>query len=377
VRVAFVVAAAAGGLGFAIYALAWLMVPAGDAPAAVRRLRTGRAGVEVALGTGLLLLSVLLAVREAGLWFSDVLVWPLVLVAAGGALLWRQGLGGGGGAQTVVSDPLPATAAPPVATPRARAETVSRTGLGVALVIAAGLAFLQATGALSAARDVLLAAIVVAIVLAVILAPWIVRLVRSLAAERSTRIRSQERAELAAHLHDSVLQTLALMQQRADDPAQVATLARRQERELRAWLADRAPADAQATLTTALEAVAVEVEHVHRVAVEVVVVGGDEPLDGAGEALVAAAREAIVNAAKFGAGSPVSVYAEAGEDALAVFVRDRGPGFDQAEIPPDRRGVRESIVGRMARHGGRASVRSIPGEGTEVELVLPTVPGPR
>ena len=377
VRVAFVVAAAAGGLGVAIYALAWLMVPTGDGPATVGRLRTGRAGVEVALGTGLLLLSVLLAVRGAGLWFSDVLVWPLVLVAAGGALLWRQGLGGGGGAQTVVSDPLPATAAPPVATPRARAETVSRTGLGVALVIAAGLAFLQATGALSAARDVLLAAIVVAIVLAVILAPWIVRLVRSLAAERSTRIRSQERAELAAHLHDSVLQTLALMQQRADDPAQVATLARRQERELRAWLADRAPADAQATLTTALEAVAVEVEHVHRVAVEVVVVGGDEPLDGAGEALVAAAREAIVNAAKFGAGSPVSVYAEAGEDALAVFVRDRGPGFDQAEIPPDRRGVRESIVGRMARHGGRASVRSIPGEGTEVELVLPTVPGPR
>ena len=247
---------------------------------------------------------------------------------------------------------------------------MSRTGLGVALVVAAGLAFLQATGALSAARDAVLAALVAAVVLGVIFAPWVLRLVRSLGAERAERVRSQERAEMAAHLHDSVLQTLAMVQKRADDPREVAALARRQERELRTWLSGRGAAAAgERRLETALEAVAGDVEREHGVPVEVVAVG-DAGLDERGEALLAAAREAIVNAAKFGEGSAVSVYAEAGEARLAVFVRDRGPGFEPAAVPADRRGVRESIVGRMERHGGRATIASSPGQGTEVELVL-------
>jgi signal transduction histidine kinase len=195
-----------------------------------------------------------------------------------------------------------------------------------------------------------------------------VRLFRSLTEERAERIRSQERAEVAAHLHDSVLQTLALVQ-RSDDPQQVAALARRQERELRAWLAGR-PAPGQArTLEAALEAAAVEVEDNHGVPVEVVVVG-DRDLDPAVEAVVAAAREAITNAAKFAGGSTVDVYAEATPARLQVFVRDRGPGFDPDAVPGDRRGVRESIVGRMERHGGRARITSAAGSGTEVELVL-------
>ena len=175
---------------------------------------------------------------------------------------------------------------------------------------------------------------------------------------------------MAAHLHDSVLQTLAMVQKRADDPREVAALARRQERELRTWLSGRGAAAAgERRLETALEAVAGDVEREHAVAVEVVAVG-DAGLDERGEALVAAAREAIVNAAKFGEGSAVSVYAEVGEDRLAVFVRDRGPGFEPAAVPADRRGVRVSIVGRMERHGGRATIASSPGQGTEVELVL-------
>jgi len=174
---------------------------------------------------------------------------------------------------------------------------------------------------------------------------------------------------MAAHLHDSVLQTLALMQRRADDPAEVATLARRQERELRAWLAGRAPGAVSTRLAAALEAVADDVEQAHRVPVEVVAVG-DAELDSAGEALVAAAREAMVNAAKFGNGSTVSVFAEVRDDELQVFVRDRGAGFDPAAVPADRRGVRESIVGRMQRHGGRAAINPSPA-GTEVELALP------
>ena len=174
---------------------------------------------------------------------------------------------------------------------------------------------------------------------------------------------------MAAHLHDSVLQTLAMMQRRAGDPAEVAALARRQERELRAWLAGR-PAPGQSTrLAGALEAAAAEVEESHGVPVEVVVVG-DRELDRGHEAVVAAAREAMTNAAKFGGGSPVDVYAESADSRTQVFVRDRGPGFDVDAVPADRRGVRESIVGRMERHGGRARVTSAPGAGTEVEIVL-------
>jgi signal transduction histidine kinase/phage shock protein PspC (stress-responsive transcriptional regulator) len=389
VRLAFVVAAAAGGIGFAAYGLGWLLIPAGDSRPARVRIRSGRASVEVALGTGLLLVAVLLSVRALGIWFSDALVWPLALIAAGGALIWRQSMGGPSEprAPAAIAEPPspvsePEGAGAPGAPGRARvraeegrraAIAVSRTGLGIVLVVAAGIVFLQTTGALGAARDVLLAVIAAVVVLAVIFAPWVVRLLRSLTEERTERIRSQERAEVAAHLHDSVLQTLAMMQRRAGDPGEVAALARRQERELRAWLAGR-PAPGQSTrLAGALEAAAAEVEESHGVPVEVVVVG-DRELDPAHEAVVAAAREAMTNAAKFGGGSPVDVYAESAGSRTQVFIRDRGPGFDTDSIPADRRGVRESIVGRMERHGGRTAITSSPGTGTEVELVLEQQP---
>jgi len=374
VRLAFVVATTAGGLGVALYALGWLVIPAGPG-AGRRRLPTGRGAVEVALGTGLLLLSVLLTFRALGIWFSDAIVWPLVLIASGGALIWR----GSGSPATAPAQAEAPTAAllkketeQPRREPGRTAAAISRTGIGIALVVAAGFAFLQATGALSAARDVLLAVIAVVVVLGVIFAPWVLRLVRSLTAERSERIRSQERAEVAAHLHDSVLQTLALVQ-RSDDPQEVAALARRQERELRAWLSGRPPAGQAARLAAALEAAAADVEERHGVPVEVVVVG-DRNLDANAEAVVAATREAMTNAAKFGGGSPVDVYAESDDGQLHVFVRDRGPGFDPDALPADRRGVRESIVGRMRRHGGRAQITSSPASGTEVELELPARP---
>jgi signal transduction histidine kinase/phage shock protein PspC (stress-responsive transcriptional regulator) len=368
VRLAFVGATAAGGFGIALYALAWLVIPAGDAPGR-RRLPTGRGAVEVALGTCLLLVSALLAFRELGILLPDPVVWPLLLIATGGALIWR-------GSATAAPAPAQAPTAPLVRKEQrgtqlaGAAAAVSRTGVGIALVIAAGFAFLQATGALSAARNVVLAVLAVVVVLGVIFAPWVLRLVRSLTEERAQRIRSQERAEMAAHLHDSVLQTLALVQRRSSDPQEVAALARRQERELRAWLAERPGPGEAARLEPALEAAAAAVEESHGVPVEVVVVGERE-LDPAVEALVAAAREAMTNAAKFGAGSPVDVYAESNADGLHVFIRDRGPGFDPAVLPADRRGVRESIVGRMRRHGGRATITSSPGTGTEVELELP------
>ena len=237
VRLAFVVATVAGGFGIVLYALLWLVMPAGDS---VRRSRlpTGRGAIEVALGTGLLLISALLAFRELGIWFSDAVAWPLVLIVSGGALIWR------GSATASPAPQEPATAPLVRGEPEQRptrpevaraAAAFSRTGVGIALVILAGFVFLQATDALSAARDVILAVIAVVVVLGAIFAPWVLRLFRSLTEERAQRIRSQERAEMAAHLHDSVLHTLALIQ-RADASPEVVGLARRQERELRAWL---------------------------------------------------------------------------------------------------------------------------------------------
>ena len=378
VRVAFVIAAAAGGVGLAAYGFAWLLIPAGDPGPHRVRIRTGRAAMEIAVGTGLLLVAVLLTFRALGVWFSDAIVWPLVLIAAGGALIWRQSMGRAGGQAEPPSPPSPPQSQPvpvrPTAGERAVTEGTraaagaSRIILGVVLVIGAGWFFLGAAGALSQTRDVLLAITAAVVVLGVILGPWVVRLVRSLSRERAERIRSQERAEVAAHLHDSVLQTLAMVQ-RSDDPTEVAALARRQERELRAWLAGRPAPGQGGRLASALEAAAAEVEEQHGVPVEVVVVG-DRQLDQAHEAVVAAAREAMTNAAKFGAGSPVDVYAESDGRRTQVFVRDRGPGFEPDAVPSDRRGVSESIVGRMERHGGRARVTSSPGAGTEVELVL-------
>jgi signal transduction histidine kinase/phage shock protein PspC (stress-responsive transcriptional regulator) len=371
-RIAFVATAIASGIGLVAYAAAWMLLPVEGAPTAPARGHGRRGAIEVALGVGFLLVAVLLAVRASGLPFSDVLAWPVVLVAAGGALIWRQSIG----PSADVAGPL-AGRAPGASLERdvaagrdSRPAVISRIGIGVVLVIAAAIVFLQFTGALAAATDVALAALVVAIALGVIFAPWFVRLLTSLSAERAERIRSQERAEVAAHLHDSVLQTLALVQKRASNPREVAALARRQERELRSWLSGGPGRDAgERWLAAALEAAAEEIEQAHGVPVDVVAVG-DAPLDRDGEAVVAAAREAMLNAAKFGDGAAVAVYAEAGDERLHVFVRDRGPGFDPATVPADRRGVRESIVGRMRRHGGSATIHASPGGGTEVELVL-------
>ena len=362
-RVAFVVAAAGGGVGVALYGLAWLLIPAERAGVrAAAPARPGRASAQVAAGVGLLVLALLLFLRELGIWFSDALVWPVVLAATGTALIWHRSTAAR--ARTTRLRGLPR---PPDPLTRGRAA------LGAALVIGAALLFLLANDALGAARDVVLVLVAVVVALALILTPVWWRLAKSLGEERAARIRSQERAELAAHLHDSVLQTLALVQRRADDPRAVAALARRQERELRAWLSGTPEQSRRQSFAAALEAAAGEVEEAHGVTVEVVAVG-DCAVDPRAEAVVAAAREALVNAAKFASESPIAVYAEVTDERIHVFVRDRGPGFDLASVPASRRGIRESVVGRLERHGGRATVTAAEGVGTEVELVLDREP---
>ncbi len=389
VRIAVVVLTVASGVGLPIYIAGWLLMPPADgSPAIAARLRARPGAWQIGAGVGCLTLGGLLTIRELGLWWSDAIVWPFVLAAAGAAMLWRQTAARRAGPEptrsprdgvqaldeptaTVAEEPATDDERPPLgsAIPQ-RLRSIYQGGFGIALVVGAGLLFLQANGALSGARDLVLAFVVVALGLGLILAPFWLRLARGLRDERNERIRSQERAEVAAHLHDSVLQTLALVQKRADDPRAVATLARRQERELRSWLSGAPEARPDECLADALRAAAAEIEEAHGVPIEVIAVG-DHDLDDRHRALVAAAREALANAVRHsGSDEPISLYIEVAGGRTEVFVRDRGQGFDADAIPEDRRGVRESIMGRMARHGGTAAVHSTPGQGTEVELVL-------
>ena len=354
-RIGFIATLVAGGVGIPLYAIAWFMIPAeGPERPVVARLLSRNDTWLVGAGLGCLVFAAILLLRQWGLWFfSGNVVWPLVLAVAGGGLIWRQSQAGPEREEPARTLRLPRPAA-------------NRAGVGAALVVGGALIFLSVNNAFKPAKDVVLPLVVILVAAAIILAPWWLRLVRGLAAERAERIRSQERAEVAAHLHDSVLQTLALVQRRADDPREVAALARRQERELRAWLNDSRPTG---TFAAALDGAASEVEGDHHVPIEVVTVG-DAPLDDRAAALVAAVREALVNASKFAGPDPIAVYAEVEDGRFEVFVRDRGPGFDPEGVPKDRRGVRDSIVARMERHGGTATVHSRPGHGTEVELVI-------
>jgi signal transduction histidine kinase len=331
-----------------------------------------RGAFRISLGACLLVCGGLLLLRTSPAWPGDAIVWPAAGAAFGALLIWRAPAAPPrrprGWAAHAAPVPLLARESPARLRSLGRPH-VSRRGLGVALVLAAGLANLWAEGSLRPAGEAVLAGITVLIAAALVFAPSWRRLAASLQAEKDERIRSQERANVGAHLHDSVLQTLALIQRSADDPARVAALARGQERELRAWLAGESAHPVGEELGAALRRAASEVEAAAGGSLEVVVVG-ERALDERGEAVLAAAREAMLNALKFAGAQPVSVYAELSAAGAHVYVRDRGEGFDPAAVPAERRGVRESIIGRMRRAGGRAAVRASPGGGTEVEITL-------
>lgn len=374
VRLVFVVSTVFQLAGVLAYVAFWVFVPLGTAAespglaSATRRgLRDGTVEEESPASNRTTLQTAALVVLGIGIvWFvvgSDTvssLVFPAVLAIAGFALIWRQADDRSLERWVRVTSGW---------------QAVIRTAAGTMLVlIAYGVFVAQLGGGLQSAAQ-LLAALVVAVAGAgLLLGPWVVRLLSDLATERRERVRSQERADVAAHLHDSVLQTLALLQKNASDPAQVATLARRQERELRDWLyGDRTPDDA--TLRSGLVADAAEIETTYRIPIEVVGVGDTDP-DPDVDALRAAAREAMTNAAKHSGADRIDVYVEVAGAAAEVFVRDRGVGFDPEQVPEDRLGIRRSLVERMKRHRGTVDVRSAPGEGTEVRLALPLVREP-
>jgi signal transduction histidine kinase len=247
---------------------------------------------------------------------------------------------------------------------------VARVGVGVVLVVAGLISFVGLNDSFGTARQVLIAFVVVLLGVGLLAGPWIWRLASDLVAERRELIRSEQRAEMAAHLHDSVLQTLTLIQRHPERADEVARLARIQERELRAWLDDPSGRRIQGTLASALRVVADDVEDGADVTVECVFVG-DRQLDESVAEVIAAAGEALRNAASHSGEDVLSLYCEVGERELDVYVRDRGIGFETDSVGIDRRGITHSIVGRMERIGGGASIRSTPGEGTEIWLHLP------
>jgi signal transduction histidine kinase len=378
VRTAFALLAALNGAGLLAYGLLWVFIQqqqsdeAAEAPTPKERQQ---AFGLIALGVGLAVASGTLTGVISG-WVAV----PLAIAMIGAAVVWREAdesqrrrwkvgakdgfagafLGGGGWSAAI------------------------RIVAGVALVIAGVGVVVLRSGSLDQVQFALIAVIATLIGVAVLTVPFWLRLVRDLSDERKARIRTDERAEIAAHLHDSVLQTLALIQKQSEQPREVARLARSQERELRGWLygpngygkpVDKAEeAEATGQLSEALATACGEVEDTFAISVGQVVVG-DAELDDSLVALVQAAREAIVNAAKHAGVEEVSVFAEVEPTSVTVFVRDRGKGFDPDVVPADRHGLADSIRGRMTRHGGTCKVRTAPGEGTEVQLAMPVKAG--
>ncbi|MGV9243233.1 PspC domain-containing protein [Streptomyces sp. NPDC003710] len=379
VRLMFVGLMTADGLGALLYAAFWFFVPLGvggvddrrspslvgteTSPDGRRRLvarRPDRGQIVALLLMVVVALTFVGSVNLGGA--AKAYLIPAVLVAAGVALVWRQADNARRARWMEVGS-------------RRRTLTLLRAAAGVLLVTAGVSGIFVLQGSAAHLGSVLQAALAVLVGIALLAGPYLVRMSQDLSEERLMRIRAQERAEVAAHVHDSVLHTLTLIQRNAENSGEVRRLARAQERDLRAWLykpegTGKDEDEEPSTLAEAVRRNAAEVEDKHGVPIEVVVVG-DCPLDDRTSAQMQAAREAMVNAAKYGGeGGAVQVYAEVEGKTVFVSIRDRGPGFDLDAIPADRMGVRESIIGRMERNGGTARLRAVPGGGTEVELEM-------
>ncbi|UED84569.1 ATP-binding protein [Streptomyces profundus] len=373
VRVILLVLFSSNGLGVLLYGIFWFVVPLGApqttpvAPAR-REFRLRRPDKQSLIAVLVVAVAMFALVTSVQYPISGTYLWPMMIIGVGAAVVWRQ----------VDNSRRAAWAA---ATRGSRWLPLLRAAAGAVLVGMGIATFVlgQNAAATESLGVALQSAVAVLVGIALLAGPYLVRIVQDLSEERTMRIRAQERAEVAAHVHDSVLHTLTLIQRNAENGREVARLARAQERELRAWLYKSAESERGATVeedeqpktfAEAVRATAAEVEDHHGVQIEVVCVG-DCPLDEPLGAALQAAREAMVNAAKYGGeGGPIRVFGEVEGRTVFVSVRDRGPGFDPDTVPADRMGVRESIVGRMRRNGGSARVRSTPGEGTEVELTM-------
>lgn len=348
VRAAFITLGSVWGLGALVYLAFWLVAFDRVADREVDEVSTSQTLGLVVAFAGLMVL-----LAAVGWWPNPAIVLVTGTLAFGTAFL------------TDSSRPGPLMA---LMDPAAGRPSRTRIIIGVVLLIGGLAIFSASIGAVFEWGIVLLAVALTSVGLVVAFGPWVRRLVTDLGEERNERIRQEERAEVAAHLHDSVLQTLALIQ-RSDDPARMAILARHQESELRDWLYGNAPLDGVDLVSTALKQAAARVESDFQIPVDVVTVG-DHPIDDRSKALVGAASEAMVNAAKHSGADRMSLYMEVGEESLEIFVTDQGKGFDPDAIAGDRRGLTRSIRDRVEKVGGTVSVESELGEGTEVMLKL-------
>jgi signal transduction histidine kinase len=368
VRIACVVAAlVTAGWAVPLYFIGWLLIPARGATASIgSKARHDSQGVALAVAVSSLLAVFLLLAGVLNNGSIEVWGWPQVVSVACLTLIWRNAPENEQAAMRHLVAPLESLGGGG----NVRRGTQLRLAVSAALLVA-GLGWLVSQHGGVKALAPLGGFVLVAAGIVVLLGPWWLRIARDLLLERQARARAEERADMAAHMHDSVLQTLALIQRSADAPQTVVQLARAQERELRSWLFEgRAPGDTEVTsFAEGIRQIQRDVEARHNVPVEVVTVG-DCPLDDQLTALLAATREATVNAAKWSGASVISVFAEVETDKVAVAVRDRGKGFDLYAVPADRKGVAESIRGRMMRHGGKATVQSTLGEGTKVTLTM-------
>lgn len=377
VRVGLVLFGLASGMGIAAYVLAWLFLPVeGESETIAQKALEDRRGMGLALAfvPGLVaMLLIATAVREG--WI-DSFAWPVFIAAAGLVLIWRNAPRQERAVLERIADPVLRVA---VGDGRSWRNVSVRALVGIAM-LAGGLVVLLMGHPSHALLRSLGGVFLVVAAFVVVFGPWWLGVVRDLMVERQARALAEERANMATRVHDSVLQTLALIQRRADNPQQVAQLARAQERELRSWLfSGEVPGSSGrdvASVAAAVQRIQKDVEASHGIEVEVVTVGDCELDDNLRE-LMASAREAAVNAAKWSGAGVVSIFAEVEPEQVSVFVRDRGTGFDPGSIPQDRKGVSESVYGRMRRHGGTASVRSAHGEGTDVELTMPRRPARR
>lgn len=345
VRAAFVALAMAGGAGIILYLIGTaIAVEADQLPAETPNSRQTFALITMFFG-------LMAFFRGMDLWFGDSIVWSATLLAFGGAAMWDR--------TNLFDSAHDAGVAP----------TRPRIVAGALLLLAGLASFSSSISAIQSLGPAITAAALTAAGFTIIFGPWVSSLIKDLGDERRERIRADERSDVAAHLHDSVLQTLALIQ-RTDDPKRMVTLARAQERDLRNWLYGPKDQTTALGLRQALESAASNIEDTHDVPVDVVVVG-EAALSERSAALVAATGEAITNAAKHSGAQKVSVFAEVTDEDIEVFVTDQGSGFDTTDIPSSRHGIKDSLIGRMQRHGGEAEVSSELGEGTEVRLTLP------
>ncbi len=374
VRIVFVlIALVTTGAGVVAYVAAWLLIPAAGADRSIAsKARSDSRGIALAFGLAVLLTLILLiggVFNDS--WFASW-AWPQVCTVAGLVLIWRNGSRDEQATLRHYAEPVGAAAGD--AAPNRRSAI--RLAIAGLLILSGATSLATAHASLALLRPLGGVALVIAGIV-LVLAPWWLRIARDLGLERQARVRAEERADIAARIHDSVLQTLALIQRRADDPQKVVWLARMQERELRSWLFEgRAPdaADEDVSLAAGVRRIQQDVEARYGVPVEAVTVG-DCALDESLSALLAAAREATVNAAKWSGAGVISLFAEVEPEEVSLVVRDRGKGFDPESVPQDRKGLAESVHGRMTRRGGTATVTSAEGEGTKVTLKMPRPAG--